>query len=276
VPVGLVDDGAVERQDVERDEGERRPPMTRPDPSEHTVEVTRAALTRDKFAVEDDRRPDEVGERCEFGKPLSQVMPATGPHPHLAVDRDDDAPAVELRFQHPLASERSPGVRRGEHRLEWHPHAADPARPKPFPVRARGARGERAAPRGGPLSGGDASSAGCHQPVARHPDGRTRPSMGSREGRGGGERASPKVALSLYLGVAVPPAVEALVRRSVGVSVRYETTFLHSPSALPPTTSGVPVESPNCTWGELPKQIMFRPTVFVVSSLASGSANVLP
>jgi len=60
------------------------------------------------------------------------------------------------------------------------------------------------------------------------------------------------------------------------VSVRYETTFLHSPSALPPTTSGAPVESPNCTWGELPKQIMFRPTVFVVSSLASGSANALP
>lgn len=121
--VRLVDDWrAVEREDVERDERQRHMP-TRSAAPEDAVEVLRAALAEDKLTVEHHGAAVErVDEWCEFREPVGQFVPVAGPHPDAAVGGDDGSPAVELRFEHPLARQRKRHAARGEHRVEGHSH----------------------------------------------------------------------------------------------------------------------------------------------------------
>ena len=62
----MVDYRAVEREDIERDERQRRRPVACADASEHAVEVAGAALAGDQFAVEHDGDVNHVGELCKL------------------------------------------------------------------------------------------------------------------------------------------------------------------------------------------------------------------
>ena len=61
-----------------------------------------------------------------------------------------------------------------------------------------------------------------------------------------------------------------------GAGLSARTLNPHCPNALPPTMLGAALESPNCAAGRLLKQIRFRPTRLLPSSLPSGSLVVLP
>ena len=106
--VGPVNHGLAEREDIERDEGERYAPAPSRDRREHRVEVVRASLSGDEFAVEHRERAGLiVDKRREFRQPVGEVVTVTGPDPHRVVHRDNDAPAVELRLDDPVAAQWS-------------------------------------------------------------------------------------------------------------------------------------------------------------------------
>ncbi len=73
------------------------------------------------------------------------------------------------------------------------------------------------------------------------------------------------------MGVSGPAGV-VLVAAGFG----WSTLNPHSPAAQRRTTFGVPTESPYWTAGLLPKQLRLRRTVLLSTSMASGSAIVLP
>ena len=59
-----VDDGAVEREDVEGDERQRHAPVACRDTGKHPLEIARPSLAGNQFAVEYYRRVDHVGDRA--------------------------------------------------------------------------------------------------------------------------------------------------------------------------------------------------------------------